>query len=79
MPGCVRVISFLMNASYPRESGAEDCVIIVMELARGVSLFDILYFTDGFPEEVRLFFLPTFFVHFFAARYLPHKQNKRFV
>jgi len=51
-PNLIKVISFLMNASYPRESGAEDCVIIVMELARGVSLFDILYFTDGFPEEI---------------------------
>jgi len=51
-PHIIRVISFEMNAKYPRESGAEDCVIIVMELAQGGNLFDVLYFTGGLTEEI---------------------------
>jgi len=50
-PHIIKIVSHSMNASYPREGGAEDCAIIVMELAR-VNLFDILYFTDGFSEEI---------------------------
>lgn len=52
-PNIIKVISSKMDGKYPREDGSEDdCVIIVMELARGGNLFDVLFFTDGFDETV---------------------------
>jgi len=52
-PNIIKVISHKMDGKYPREDGTEDdCVLIVMELARGGNLFDILFFTEGFDETV---------------------------
>lgn len=52
-PNIIKVISFDMHGKYPRDGGAvDDCVIIVMELAPGGTLFDILFFTDGFSEQI---------------------------
>jgi len=52
-PHIIKVIEHNMNGKYPRDDGPdEDCVIIVMELAQGGNLFDILFFTDGFEESI---------------------------
>jgi len=51
-PRIIKVISHDMHGTYPRDGQNEECVIIVMELAEGGNLFDILFFTDGFSEDI---------------------------
>jgi len=70
-PNIVRVFKHVMNGKYPKGDGEEDCVIIVMELARGGNLFDILFFTDGFNEEISR----TYFKQLISAVAEMHKHN----
>lgn len=71
-PNIIKVFKEIMNGKYPRDDGTEkDCVIIVMELARGGNLFDILYFTDGFNEDVSR----TYFKQLISAVGAMHEKN----